>query len=418
MDLSEKYVVFFKTELDTINLFSERMRIYFEECGINTLLFDTTTPLESLTGLYPYLEHGQIAAMVGFNVSFYSYKTPSGINLCEGLNIPCINILLDHPYWYHELLMSMPATAIVLCIDRNHMNYINRFYPNISINGFLPHGGSSSILESYKEMNCKDMCNAAYEDFKDETNSVNSKDVKDIDVVYCGSLYKYEIERIRPDFSRYDFPAEKICEETIEYLINNPDHTIEETVENMMKKEGLSPTDDFLRRFLGTFTYIERVVGSHFRELLIKTLAEEGVNITIYGKGWEDCDFINLENVDYKGFVSPEEILSVIRRSKITLNSMPWFKDGSHERIFNAQLFDSLSVTESNPYLKEALLPDTYLEYELNQQSMIELAGEIKNLLLAPEKLKAMTDKAKEHALANHTWESRAQELIEFLEVY
>ena len=384
----ESYIIFFKTKLETLNLFSRKLEKRFKERGFMTYVLNCHDAINGLNELYKLLATGKVKALIGFNIAIYDMKLESGANLWEALNIPCINILVDHPYWYPDILNTMPKNGVVLCIDRNHMNYVSRFYPSIGTTGFIAHGGS----------------------IPDHPSSS-----KNIDVLYCGSIYSQEIANLTPDFSFADFPAQKICDDTISFLIAHPEHTIESVLMKQFEKNGLVAPDDSFSRFVSYTTYIERTVSSHYREMLVRTLAENGLSITIYGNGWDSYEFINLPNVDYRGFISPEEVLDTISQSYVTLNSMPWFKDGSHERIFNAMLSDSLVVTENNPYLQEVLPDDCFVEYSLSKESMINAANRIKDLLQNKAELKTITDKAKKIALSSHMWENRADELIEFL---
>lgn len=140
--MSPGKVVLFHSDLDVTNLFSERLRDGFTGLGYGIFDYDLTQGAQELSRFYRSLENELPTAMIGFNSCFYGLRTPSGENVWETLGIPCVNILLDHPYWYHDMLSKMPHNSVALCIDRNHMAYVNRFYPHFALNGFLPHGGA------------------------------------------------------------------------------------------------------------------------------------------------------------------------------------------------------------------------------------------------------------------------------------
>ena len=135
-------IVLFKTDLPTVDLFSRELAIGFEEEGYDIFWFDIVDTIKSMSDLYQYMEGHTIAAMVGINSNVFGLKTPSGANVWETLSIPTINILVDNPFWYHKIISTTPSNGAILCIDRNHMNFVQRFYPHITITGFLPHGGS------------------------------------------------------------------------------------------------------------------------------------------------------------------------------------------------------------------------------------------------------------------------------------
>ena len=102
-------IVLFKGELDTLNLFSEQLKKGFEELGGYEIYeFDLRDMIKGLGGLYTLLQDGPITAMIAFNNAFYGMTLPSGVNVCEQLQIPCVNILVDHPYWYPHILQKPP----------------------------------------------------------------------------------------------------------------------------------------------------------------------------------------------------------------------------------------------------------------------------------------------------------------------
>lgn len=378
-------LVLFRGELDTVNLFSDQLKQGFLELGYDIFEFDLQESTKSLGLLYQYMQEAPITAMIAFNSQFFGMTLPSGGNMWEALGIPCINIFVDHPYWYHNILMRMPATGIVLCIDRNHMNYVDRFYSNIPSNGFLAHGGTALCP------NCKPMTE------------------RKIDVLYAGSLYADHIPKV--DLSGWKFPAEQICESSIKRLLEHPEKTIETVIEQELHKAGINLSDDELRRFISSCVHVERVVSSHYRERIVGSVAKAGISLELYGEGWSGCDWIKLPNVHYGGRVTPEEILSMMEDSKIVLNTLPWFKDGSHERVFNAMLCGAVAVSETSGYLEETLPPDAWVSFDLSEKSLSALPQRIVALLSDEARLQEIAFRGHGLAAAEHTWKARAQEL-------
>ena len=95
---------------------------------------------------------------------------------------------MDHPFCYKNALDHAPANAIVLCTDRNHMRYLERFYPQIPMIGYLPHAGKelSEVKRPLAE--------------------------RGIDVLYAGNLSSSFAENIIPDLSKYrEFDARALC---------------------------------------------------------------------------------------------------------------------------------------------------------------------------------------------------------------
>lgn len=387
--VEKKRLVLFHGELATINLFSDQLRQGFVELGYEIFDFDLGQSAVSLGLLYQYIQEGSIAAMIAFNSAFFGMAAPSGENIWEVLGIPCVNIFVDHPYWYHNILMCMPANGIVLCIDRNHMSYVDRFYPNIASNGFIAHGGIM-LSSTYRQIS-----------------------ERKIDVLYAGSLL---VDYIRqPDLAGWDFPAEQICGSSIEYLLAHPEDTIESVIERQLGLADIVLTDEELRRFISSCVHIERVVSSHYREQIVGAVARAGISLELYGEGWSGCDWVGLPNVHYGGRVAPEEILEKMENSKIVLNTLPWFRDGSHERVFNAMLCGAVAVSETSRYLEEVLPADTWVPFDLSAESLQELPQRITGLLSDESRLQEIASAGHALAASTHTWKARAQELHEDL---
>lgn len=216
---------------------------------------------------------------------------------------------------------------------------------------------------------------------------------------------------MRPDFGQWDFPAEKIYDETICQLLVETNITVESALEQQLLRHGISLSDTELRLFIHSCVAIERVVSSHYREQIIARIARAGIPLTLYGLGWENCDWIRLPNVHYGRRIAPGEILRLMGDTRLVLNTMPWFKDGSHERIFNAMLNGAVPVSESNPYLCETLPPEGWVGHELTENSLSELPNRIRELLAHPTHLQQMADAGYADASLHHTWTARAAEL-------
>ena len=134
----------------------------------------------------------------------------------------------------------------------------------------------------------------------------------------------------------------------------------------------------------------------------------------MFGSGWDSCSWIGHSNLIYGGRVSAEEIIGYMQEAKIVLNTMTWFKDGTHDRVFNGMLAGAVSLTDSSIYMKEEF-PDQGIEQQ--KLVMFEL-GEIeklphivKQLLEDSNWMQQIADRGRMYAEKNHTWKYRAMEL-------
>lgn len=378
---NKRRLVLIRGNLDMLNLFSDQLKQGLLELGYEIFDFDLSQHSESLGQFLEYVQKNPVTAMIDFNSTFFGTTLPSGENMCEVLGIPSINILVDHPYWYHDkILMHTPSNGIVLCVDRNHMNYINRFYQNIACTGFLALGGIS-FSSTHKQIS-----------------------ERKTDVLYAGT---FKTNNVSNDFSDWDFPAKQI----IEHLLVHTEDTVEAAIEQELRQAGIVFPDEELRKFINSCAQIEHIVDSYYREKIVGSIAKTGVSLELYGAGWSVCDWVNLPNVHYGGRISPEEIILKMEDSKIVLNSMPWFRDGSHDRVFNAMMCGAVSVSETSKYFEEAVSPDAWVPFDLSYASLSDLPKRITELLSDEDRMQQIAFAGHELAASEHTWKARALEL-------
>lgn len=389
-----KRLIFFTGVYDTLDLFTYELKREFERFGYETMIFDVMEMGESLRTLARFMER-PVEAAVTFNNLGFNMELQPGRNIWEELKVPCINILMDHPFCYHTALASAPKNAVVLCTDRNHMNYVSRFYPHIPAAGYLPHAG--------KEING------------------HKKPVKErnTDVLYAGGLSRAFAEKTIPDLSKYaDWNVRNVCEKTYWKLLEHPDKTTEAALEETLLEQGLFFEDKKLAEIIADLHFIDLYAVSYFREKTLSVLAESGIEIELYGAGWEDCGWIHRPNVRYGGRVSADEIVEKMQDAKIVLNTMTWFKDGAHDRIFNGMLQGAAAVSDASVYMKEEFCgikrPGQADERELalfELQETDSLPKQIKELLHDGALLQSIADRGYRKAKERHTWRNRAIEL-------
>ena len=89
-------LIFFTGVYDTLDLFTEQLVKAFKRMGYETLQIDTTDMGKGLVALAGFVSSPVTAAITFNNLAFHLEVVP-GKNIWEELQIPCINILVDHP---------------------------------------------------------------------------------------------------------------------------------------------------------------------------------------------------------------------------------------------------------------------------------------------------------------------------------
>lgn len=390
----KKRVIFIRGTWETLDVFSRGMEQHFVESGADVFILDTNDLLVSLGKLYDFIQN-PVDAVITFNNVGLNIELTQGKRLWDELNVLCINILVDHPVCYMQELQLAPVKTVVLCVDKNHVDFIRRFFPNIMAVHFLPHGG---MVWEGKNIPWRE---------------------REIDVLYAGGLHKDVAAGYIPQNldEICGMDSNVLCDRVLEHLINDTECTLEWAIEDYMKEQSLMINDAQLLQYIRLFRFLDVFSSSYYRERAVKLLIENGIHVTIYGHGWDKCDWISHPNIEYHRNVSPEEILTLMGRTKIVLNSMPNFKNGSHERIFNGMLAGAAVVSDTSCYIEEEAEGREYL-YMYNLKRQQELPDIIKDILSHPDKMEEVTSAAYDVAEEYHTWHKRAQMVEKYIELY
>lgn len=121
-----------------------------------------------------------------------------------------------------------------------------------------------------------------------------------------------------------------------------------------------------------------------------------------------------LPNVIYHPAIPYKDSLEILKQSKICLNSNPFFKNGTHERIFAALACGALPLTMDNLWVRENFEDEKdLLTYQPGKWNEVE--GRINEYLGDPQKLKEVVESGREKVMKFHTWDNRVDELSEAL---
>ena len=390
----QKRIILIQGTWETLDVFSRGLEQYFVEAGIEIFVLDTKNLLASLGKLYDFIQKPVDAVITFNNVGLNMELTP-GEKIWNQLDFLCIDILVDHPICYLQELQMAPKRTVVLCVDKNHVAFVKRYFPNIMATHFMPHGG---MLWKKEQIPWKD---------------------REIEVLYAGGLPRDVATSYIPQNLEElcGIDSGKLCDNVLTMLITDTCCTLEMAIERYLNVQYGNVTEEQLLQCIRLFRFLDVYAISYYRERAIKLLVENGIHVTLYGPGWEKCEWISQPNVDYHSAVSPEKILDIMGNTKIVLNSMPNFKNGSHERIFNGMLSGAVVVSDTSSYLEEIVGEKNLLYlYDLKKQQ--ELPQMIKQILENPKEANQMTKNAYKEAKEHHTWQKRAQEVERYVERY
>ncbi len=388
-------IIFFKGIYDTLDVFTDSLIEAFLQMEYSVFVYDALHTKKSEEDLYALLSKGQEpCTVITFNNMGYNLTVPFSVsdkprNLWEFYRIPYINILMDHPFHYDKPLRGAPSTAIVLCTDRNHVKYVRRFYKNIRQTDFLPHAGT--------ELRCKH----------------KPLSERGVDVLYAGALPAFMVSALIPDLKAITVPdAEKMTEDVLKELVMHPEKTTEQAIEEYVKAAGVDMEDNELHGLIVKMRFLDSYATSFFREQAVRILVENGIRVTVYGGGWNQCGWSENPYFHYGGLIPAREVLARMNDSKIVLNTMTWFKAGAHDRIFNGMLAKAAVVTDDSSYVRKEFTDEKELAMFCRDE-IKTLPERIYDLFGHLNRAQEMADCGYENARNCHTWKERAEYIAE-----
>ena len=328
-----KKIVMFEGGVETLAYFSKQMAEQFVKMGYAVFFYNLKDEKGSAKRLRKFIKPGE-TVMITFNFQGLEkedgvYSEKSGY-VWDEYKIPCYNIAADHPYYYDNRLHDLPKGYHHISIDRKQEAYFLKYYPEYQSFGFLPLAGTG--LDGALEV--------PYEK-------------RDIDVIMTGnytppSFFEQHINWINDEYAAF-------YRGIIEELLEKTDQTVEEAALRHCEREmGEVAPDDF-RLVMHKMIFIDLYVRNYWRGMVIKTLAEAGITVDVIGKGWEELECSAMQNVRIHPQTDSLTCLEQLSHAKISVNVMPWFKDGAHDRVFNSILNGAVCVSDTSRYLSEEL---------------------------------------------------------------
>lgn len=164
-------------------------------------------------------------------------------------------------------------------------------------------------------------------------------------------------------------------------------------------------------------SYVEEYISKFYRNQIVKSLLDEDISLTVAGRNWnflkekyQDGERLRIlsENMSYN------EVLDCMGNSKMILNVLPWFKDGSHERVTSALLNGAVCLSDQNKYTKSFLDNEvSAILYDRNEPK--NLAYKIKYYLQQEDKANEIAEKGRVIARKNMTVQNNVDILLERL---
>ncbi len=384
-----------------LNAFSERFAAALRRRGCGVIFWDNEALGSERMQQLMMLTY---AAMIGFQSTTFSRRLKSGGLLGDMLSGVKFNFLFDHPiYLTNEF--SVPVKHMhILSQDETYAEYVREKFPHMEgVHHFPPAGVEEREILRFAQ---------------------NDR-IYDITFIGTYNDYRQEFEKIRSLPPNYRRIAGKFLRRNRRYPNERAEEVLEHVIEEM-GYEGLS--DEDFAQALYAMGNVVRCLMYYYREKVVEILLDGGVDVDVFSRTWEAAPYAGHERLHIHDELPYEESISVMAKSRLTLNVMSWHKGGMTERIANAMLNLSVVVSDRTTYLvreygsgEDGLgyrpgddrSDDMMLLFDL--EDFRDLPDRVKALLADEKKRASMADTAYKEAKAHHTWDVRAREFLEIL---
>ena len=349
--------------------------------GIKYEIVDASGSAEVfIRDIFDKLDDSYDAALAFNSSGIHNILDVDGESLFDKYNIHFYNWIVDHPISNLNYLSTKCSDYNMFCMDRQHVLFVKRFYPDIKKVSFLPLGGIPN----------------------DAGNKIPIKE-REYDIAFPGGLMPLSLQETLDIFNKYPDPNREIILNLIDFMLNNRETDVVIAVETVLKDRfGITELDWKNRcAVLELADSANNFMRAFFREEVIRHLANSGLDFHIFGDGWKErIGYGYGYTVFHKG-VDYLHSGDIFNRSKILLNVMPCFKDGTHDRIASGMLHNTLVVTDHSKFLDE-LQKDILCFYDINEVNC--LSGQIKEMLANVADMQMISDRGFDYAEEKFTW--------------
>ncbi len=375
---------------DTLNIFTDKTASCLNERGINVDFINLDS--KDVEGeIYRVINNRYDAAIAFNSVGQHGFKV-NGQFLLDYMKVPFYDYIVDHPMRHYKHLCVPLKDFHVLCLDKGHEEYILKHHPHIRSVNTLPLGGWVNDCATVKPV-----ADRLY------------------DVVMTGSYYR--LSDIEDTILKSDKRFVDLTIATINYMLDNRNVSNEDALEAVLRANSIEADASSFALYLNKIDRSNHYVNAYVREEVVRYVIDSGVNLHLFGDGWDKLEVDDWKNtVVHKG-VPYTETADIYADSKIVLNTMPWFKRGLHDRIPTAMLNGAVALTDTTEYIEEFF--DTGNNKELLTYDISVPGTVTKELAFALDDndyLQEIADRGRLKAEKSFTWESRVEQMIHIFE--
>lgn len=301
--------------------------------------------------------------------------------LCDWIHLPHVALLLDPAFHFVNYLQS--KRLIITCDDKDSAAFATTFGCRHPL--FMPHAVERDLSPDPKLDRIYDIVMlATFNDFEKRRREWPTK----FSPLICQAMEK-SIEATLADTT-----TSFITHFLNELILMGPEKAQESNVVN-------------------AFQEIELYIKGQDRVDLINAIKDHEVHL--FGNSLDTVDwksyFKGKSNIVIHPSVSYIEAMTILKQSKIVLNSSIKNKQGAHERIFSGAASGAVVVTNDNAYMQENFVDNEELLL-YRRSDFAGLNDRVNELLSNDVKRKSIADAGRQNVMQHHTWDHRVADLL------
>lgn len=305
--------------------------------------------------------------------------------LADTIGVPHVAFVTDAPTHFFPLLKSQKT--VIASVD---LDFCRTFQAAPFLHAFFcPHGGSASLVRQEKE--------PLY------------------DVLMLNSFI--DAPALAQSWSdRYPAPLVRVLHEAAERTWQEEEvsylNAFVEGVDGSIRRgDALDPAQIDHRQALDD---LQAYVGGMSRLRWLESI--EVCQVDVFGsdpEGWRRL-LPQKKNIRFHPPVPFHEALDLMGRCRVLLHCTPEIKRGGHERLFSGLLLEAALVCLATPYLRQEFVSGKELEL-ISYGDEVSLNQTLHHLLQEEPQRRQTAQAGRESALARHTWDVRAKQILSAL---
>lgn len=324
-----------------------------------------------------------------------------GRSLYDQLDCLFLTLHVDHPIHLWERLQTpLGRRYVVSFLDRSHVDLARRAFPadHFGALSFMPPGANTAVPPVAPD---------AGRLFPSAGPSWAEQ--RDIPLLFTGT---YRGAPQRPWHAADRNFVTTLFDDAADLTLSQDTLSVEDAFDTVLNSRGVDLAPAGRTALITRAREVYQYVEAERRQRLLHSLDAAGVRVVVYGKGWEGRPF---PAFDWRGEGSFEETLTLLRRTRLVLNSNNNFVAGGHERVFAAQINGAAVLSDTSRFYQDAF-QDGHDILLYRWTALDGVPGIIRDALNAPDRLAGIARNGFEKTARDHSWEARARHIVGLFE--